>query len=85
MTVGPLINSILQINRELEQQQQVMTTLSTQVEGLRNSISTHFSDTNIATKLATPLEKTKTALSTAIPESAKAKETLLQLTAKLRG
>ncbi|HEM2780559.1 TPA: hypothetical protein ACGO43_001965 [Streptococcus suis] len=85
MSVQVLIQSILQLNQELNQQVQVMTALTHSVNQLKTEIHTNFSSTNVSQRLLSPLEATKQSLETAIPSTQKAKQTLEQLTATLRG
>ncbi|HEL1661376.1 TPA: hypothetical protein TXN53_000906 [Streptococcus suis] len=85
MSVQVLIQSILQLNQELNQQVQVMTALTQSVNQLKTEIHTNFSNTNVSQRLLAPLEATKQSLEAAIPSTQKAKQTLEQLTATLRG
>lgn len=85
MSVQVLIQSILQLNQELNQQVQVMTSLKQSVSQLKKEIHTNFSGTNVSKRLFPPLEATGQSLNTAIPSTQKAKQTLEQLTATLRG
>lgn len=85
MSVQVLIQSILQLNQELNQQVQVMTALTQSVNQLKTEIHTNFSSTNVSQRLLAPLESTKQSLEVAIPSTQKAKQTLEQLTATLRG
>ena len=85
MSVQVLIQSILQLNQELNQHVQVMTALTQSVDQLKTEIHTNFSCTNVSQRLLEPLEATRQSLETAIPSTQQAKQTLEQLTARLRG
>lgn len=85
MSAQQLIQTILMINRNLDQQVQAMSHLNTEINRMKQEINTYFANTQVSGKLIGPLDSTSQSINLAIPEVTKAKESLFQLTAKIRG